>query len=111
MKFSTSGYFEAVCVVCLFNTKADVCIQFTEQTVTEMTGSDEFTFLSCKRTVVDNELHCDRRLGNLLELDRNRIVRRADRITDGNICNTGDRNDRTDACFFYFYFIQTVKFI
>lgn len=37
MKLSTSGYLEAVCVVCLFNTKADVCIQFTEQTVTEVT--------------------------------------------------------------------------
>ena len=26
MKFTAAGYFEAVCVVCFFNTKADICI-------------------------------------------------------------------------------------
>ena len=39
------------------------------------------------------------------------MIRRAERITDVQISDTGDRYDGADRCFIYFYFIQTVKLI
>ena len=34
-----------------------------------MAGSDKFTLLTCKRTVIHNKIHCDCRLGYFLERD------------------------------------------
>ena len=70
-----------------------------------MTACDIFAFLSGERRVIDDEMHGDRRLWNLLEWDRNRILRAAECITDVDICDTGNRYDGTDACFFDFYLI------
>ena len=88
VKLTTTGYFEAVCIFCLFYSKADICVQLTEKTVTQMTGCNEFTFLSCKRAVVYDKLHGDCWLRNLLERNGFRILRRAESISDGNICDT-----------------------
>ena len=76
-----------------------------------MTGSNVFTFLSGKRAVVNDEVHRDGRLGDLLEWNWFRSIRRAYRITDMDICNTGDRYDGSDSCLIYFNFIQAIKFI
>ena len=111
MKFSTSGNFKCFCCLCIFYTKADVCVQLTVETVTEMTGSNVFTFLASQRTVIYDEVHGDSRLGNLLERNCFWVVSCAESITDMNICDTGNRNDRTDVGFFYFNFVQTVKLI
>ena len=111
MKFSTTGNFEALGSICVFYTKADICIQLTIQTVTKMTGSDVFTFLSCKRTVIYHEVHGKSRFGDLLERDCFRIVTAAEGITDMDIFDTGYSYDGTDGCFFYFDFVQSVKFI
>ena len=56
-------------------------------------------------------MHGDGRLGDLLERDRFRIFHVTQGITDVNLRDTGNSNDRTDACFLYFYLIQTFKFI
>ena len=76
-----------------------------------MTGSYKFTFLTCQRAVIYHKMHGDGRLGDLLERDRFRIFHVTQGITDVNLRDTGNSNDRTDACFLYFYFIQTFKFI
>ena len=39
------------------------------------------------------------------------MVDGAEGVTDANIGNTGDGNDRANACFLDFNFIQTIKFI
>ena len=70
-----------------------------------MAGSDEFTFLSGERAVVYHEVHGKRRLRNLLERYCNRIFRCTDRISDVDICDTGDCYDRSDLCFCDIYFI------
>ena len=111
MQFSAPGYLEAVGAVSLFHTEADICVQLTEQTVTQVAGSHVFPFLSGKRAVVDDELHGDGRFGNLLERNGFRIFRRAEGISDGNVGNTGNGNDGADGSFFYIYLVQTVKFI
>ena len=67
-----------------------------------MTGSDELTFLTCERAVVYHEVHGDRRLGDLLERDRLRLLRGAEGITDVDIRDTRDRNDLTDRRTLYF---------
>jgi len=111
VKLASSGYFKAVGVLRLFHTQADIGVQFAQKTVAQVTGSNEFSFSSCKRAVIDDELHGDRRFGNLLEWNGFRILRRAEGVSDRNIGNTGNRYNRTDRGFFYFYFVQTVKFI
>ncbi|CDA98224.1 putative uncharacterized protein [Lachnospiraceae bacterium CAG:215] len=111
MKLPATGYFVTVGIFRLFHTKTDIRVQFPEQTVAQMTGSDKFSLLSCKWTVVDDELHGNGRLRNFLERDRFRIFRRAERISDRNIRNSGNCHDRSDPGFFDFHFIQTVKFI
>ena len=67
--------------------------------------------LSGERTVVYDEMHGNRRLGDLLERNRFHMIRRAECVTDVQISDTGDRYDGADRCFVYFYFIQTVKLI
>ena len=85
MEFSSSGHFEAVHVIRVFHPEADVRVEFSEKTVSEMAGRHEFSFLSGKRAVVYLELHGDGRLGNLLERDWIRSIGGADRIPDGDI--------------------------
>ena len=76
-----------------------------------MTGSYKFTFLSCKRTVINKELHSNRRFRDFLEWYCFRMVRRTYGITDMDVCNTRDSNDGTDSSIIYFYFIKTIEFI
>ena len=105
MKLATAGHLETVHIIRIFHTEADVGIQFQEETVAKMTGGYKLSFLSRKRTVIDLELHGNRRLRNLLERNRFRVVRRADRVSNGDIRNTGDSNDRTDAGFSHLYLV------
>ena len=67
-----------------------------------MTGSNKLTFLACQRAVVYHEVHGDRRLGDLLERNRLRLLRGAEGITDMDIRDTGDRYDLTDGRVLYF---------
>ena len=53
----------------------------------------------------NQEVHGKRRLRNLLERYCNRIFRCTDRISDVDICDTGDCYDRSDLCFCDIYFI------
>ena len=76
-----------------------------------MSWSDKFSLLTGKWAVIYYEMHCYCWLRNLLEWDCYRIFRRAEGISDMNICNTWDGNDRTDTCFFDFHFIKSVKLI
>ena len=111
MKLTTAGNLEALCCVCIFYTKADICVQFTVEAVTEVTGSDIFTFLPCKWAVVYKEVHGDGRLGDFLEWNGLRIVSCAECISDVNVCDTGDCHDRTDSSALNFNFVQTVKLV
>ena len=111
MKFSTSGNFKGFCCLSIFYTKADVCIQLTVETVTKMTGGNIFTFLASQRTVIYDEVHGNGRFGNLLERNSLRIISCAESITDMDICDTGNSNDRTNVGFLHFNFVQTVKLI
>ena len=47
MKLSTAGYFETIHVISFFYTQADIGIQFPKKTVTQVTGGNIFSFLSC----------------------------------------------------------------
>ena len=85
MKLTTSGYFETVSTVSLLHTKADIGVQLTEQTVAQMTGSDEFSFCTGERAVIDIKLHGDGRLRNLLERNCFRRFRCTQSISDMQI--------------------------
>ena len=76
-----------------------------------MTACHIFSFLSGQRRVIDDKLHGDRGLGDLLERNGLGILGRAQRITDMDVGDAGDRNDGTEACFLNLHFVQSVKFI
>ena len=76
-----------------------------------MSGGNEFSFLSCKRRIVNTEINCNGGLGDLLE--RNGIYRggAADGITDMDLGNTGYSNDRSDLSFGNLNLCKSVKLI
>ena len=111
MQLATTGYLECIGVFRILDAQADIGIQLAEETLTQMTGGDEFTFLTGKRAVIDDEIHRDRRLGDLLEWNRLRSVNRTDRISDMQIRDTGNRYDGTDGSGLYIHLIQAVKLI
>ncbi len=59
-----------------------------------MAGGYKLSFLSGERTVVDNKIHGDCRLRNLLE----RNVRGADGIPDMDVRDAGNGNNRSGIC-------------
>ena len=70
-----------------------------------MTGSNIFSFLACKRAVVYQEIHGNRRLGNFLERNGLRIFTAAQGIADMDVCNTGNSYNGTDRSLFDFNLI------
>ena len=111
MQLTTTGYLEAVGRIGLFHTKRYIGVQFTEQSVTQVTAGNELTFLTGKGRVIYHELHGNGRLTDLLERNGYYIFGRADGVTDVELTDTGDCNDGTDACFLDFYFIQTIELV
>ena len=111
MQLAAAGYLKAVRRIGLLHAKADVGVQFAEQTLSDMTGGDKFTFLSCQRAVVYHEVHGDSRFGYLLERNGFRVFRRAERITDMNIRNTGNGHDRADSRFRHFHLVQSLVLV
>ena len=93
MKLTTSGNLKALSCLGVFYTKADICVQLSVKSVTEMTGGDVFTLLSCKRAVIYQEVHGDSRLRNLLEWNCLRVISAAKGISDMNFSNTGNCNN------------------
>ena len=59
----------------------------------EIAGCDILSLSACKRGVVDDECHFHRRRGDLDERQRLRRFRVTDRVTDGDIADTGDGDD------------------
>ena len=111
MQLTAAGNLERIGIVRILHAQADICIQLTEQTGTQVAGGDEFTFLAGKRAVIYDEVHGNRRLGNFLERDRIRCVDRADRITDVKLRDAGKCDDGTDRCRGNLNLVQTVKLI
>ena len=99
MQLTTAGNLEAVRGSGLFDTQADIGVQFAEETLSDVAGGNKLTLLASQRAVVNHEVHGNGRLGNLLERNGFRIFRGADGITDMQICDTGYSHDITDGCF------------
>ena len=105
MQFSAAGYFEGFRGVGLFHAERDVGVQFPKQPVADMTAGDIFPFLSGKGGIVDDKVHGDSRLGNLLEGNRSRILGGTESIADVDIRDAGDGDDGPDTCFLHIDFI------
>ena len=75
----------------------------------QVAGGNVFTFFTCQRAVVYDEVHGNGRLGDFLERDGNRVVQiAAESISDVDIRDTGNSNDRTDACLSNLYTLYAV---
>ncbi len=70
-----------------------------------MAAGDIFAFPSGKRRVIDDKMHGNGRLRDLLERNRNRIVRGAECVADMDIRDAGDSHDRADAGLLHIYLI------
>ena len=97
MKLTTAGNLEGIGRIGILYTEGYVGLELTHQTVTDMTGSNELTLLTGERGVVNDEVHRDRRFGDLLERNR-RSLTGDDGITYVEILDTGNRNDLTAVC-------------
>ena len=73
MQLSAAGHLEVVRAVGLFDPQGNVRIQLAHQAVAQVAGSDIFALLSRERAVIDQKMHGDGGLGDLLEGDRFRI--------------------------------------
>ena len=111
MQFASAGNFYAVQIICIFYTQADVCVQFFEQSVSDLSGSNVFAFLTCKGAVIYREVHCQCRFGNFYKRQCFRFFGRTDGIANGNVFDTAQGNDITNGCFFYFYSLQTFELV
>ena len=88
MHLATACNTECVCVVGLLNTERNVLEQFLEKSLTELTGSNEFTFLACEGAVVYSESHFNCRLAYLNERQRLGSICSADSIADSDAFDT-----------------------
>ena len=108
MKLTTAGNLEGISRIRILYTERYIGLLLTHQTVTDMTGSHELTLLTGERGVIDDEIHRDRRLRNLLERNRGCLAG-DDRITYVEILDTGNRNDLTAAGLIDINSCETVK--
>ena len=108
MKLTTAGNLEGIRRIGILYTEGYIGLQLTHQTVTDMTGSNELTFLTGERRIVNDEVHRDRRLGNLLEWNRSCLAG-DDGISYMEILDTGDRNDLTAVCLIDIDSCETVE--
>ncbi len=76
-----------------------------------MAAGDVFAFLARKGGVVDDKVHGNCRLRNLLERNRLRIVGGAEGVADVDVRDTGNGDDGTDARLLHFDLIQAVIFV
>ena len=111
MELSSAGNFKGFRCLRIFHPERDIRIELSIEAIPQVTARDELAFLPRKGRIIHNEIHGDRRLGNLLELNGLRCFRRAERVSDLKIRNAGDGNNRADSRFFDLHFIQTLEFI
>ena len=111
MQLASAGYLECIRIIRILNAEAYIGIQLPVETLADVAGSDIFSFLPGQRAVIDNEVHGDRRLGDLLERDGFRSVQRADRIANVKVRDARKGNDGSDGRGRHIYLIQSVEFI
>ena len=76
-----------------------------------MAAGHIFAFLTGQRRVIYDKVHCDRRLGDLLERNGFYVLRITDGVPDVDIRDTGNGYDRTDLGFVDCDLLQTVELI
>ena len=111
MQLAAAGYLEGFRGIRFLHPQGHICVQLPEQSVPEMPAGHVFALLAGEGGIVDDEVHGDGGLGNLLERDRDRIFRGAEGISDVDVRNAGNGHDGTDGSFLYFYLVQAVEFI
>ena len=111
MELSPSGHAEGIGIFRIGDAQGDVGIEFPEKPVPDLPGCAVFAFQTGQRTVIDYEIHRNRGLGDLLERNRIHGVRRADRVPDLQIPDTGNGDDGSHLGTAHIRLLQAVKFI
>ena len=101
MQLAASADLEAVCGISRFDLQADIDFQLFFKTFLQVAGSDVFAALSRKRALVDMEIHAQGRLFDGDARHRQHMVSDTERLTDGDVRDTGDHDDITAVCLFH----------
>ena len=108
MQLATAGNFISIGAFGLGNTHGNVGLNLFEQTVTQMTAGNKFTFTAGKRTVVNVENHRQGRFVNLDALQSFRIFAVSDSVADVSVLQTDQSNDITCFNLRHFYTLQAL---
>ena len=108
MQFATARYFESICRISFFYLHRNVSFYFAEQTITQVTGCNEFTFATCEWRIVYGEYH-----GQCWFVDGDgwqcfRIFSICYSFADVDIVDTCESNDITHLCFVSFNAVQAI---
>ena len=110
MHLTAAGNIEAVGSIFQFrNLQRNILQRLTEQTVTQLTGSNELAFAACKGAVVDRESHFNGGGRNLNKGQRLNCIGGTDGVTDTDITDTAHGDDIAGRGFGNRRTTQTVK--
>ena len=82
MELASTRYFECISRVSFFNTHSDVGFNLFEKSVTQVTRCHVLALSTCKRTVVYNKVHRNRRLINLDKRKRVNLINATNSFAD-----------------------------
>ena len=109
LQFATAENLEGLRRSGVFNANRNVGQKLPLKAILDVARGYEFAFATCKRRVVDGEVDRNRRLVDLDDRQRFRIVQRAETLTDGDAGNTGNRDDVTHRSLGRVFALQTVE--
>ena len=111
MQLAAARDAECIRAVCIMDAERDICVQLAHQSLADLAGRAVLALAARKRAVVDDEVHRDRRLRDLLERDRLIVARCADRVADLQISDTGDSDNRADIRLLDINLVEAVELI
>ncbi len=87
VQFTSSADLKGIRVLCILNAQRYIRIQLPHETFPDLPGCAVFSLTAGERAVIDDKIHGDRRLRDLLERNCIFLSRRTDRITDLKSCD------------------------
>ena len=98
MHFASAAHFEGVCALCLIHSERHVFEKLFEESFAKVARCDVLAFLARKRTVVDREVHFNRRFADLDERHGIYLLRRANGVADRYILDAAETHDVAHHC-------------
>src|SRR4029079_17854564 len=102
LHFAASMDLKCACGFGVVDLKRNVPLCFSNQPLANMSRSHEFSFAPCKRRIVNENMHANRRRIDVDELKRLALLAIRQRFADGNVLTASKPNDVAGSRLFYF---------